>query len=298
LHRRPQALAALAGVAVKPVMGDVTDLASLNSAVKGCAAVFHVAASTNMWKRNNAAQWTTNVEGTQNVIKSALDAGVKRFIHTSSVAVFGLSEVMLNEQSPLLARDSWISYARSKTAADDAVMAAVGQGLPALIMNPTHLMGPGDTHSWARLIRLIDQQKLPGLPPGAGSFADGRAVARAHVAALSKGQVGERYLLGGTQASFVELAQLVAQQLGRPLPSRVMPAAVLKVYAKSLEWISYLTGKEPEMTPEGAALTSHKMTCDIAKAQRELGLHVTPMAQLVSETLAWMRAENMLLGTR
>ena len=272
-------------------LGDVLDADSLHKALKKPVdALFHVAASTNMWARHNAAQTQVNVQGMRHVLAAA-KGKVGRFIDTSTVAVYGLTDQTIDENSAHLGLNSWINYAHTKAVAQAK---ALESGLDVVVLNPTHLLGPQDQHNWARLIQLVDTEKLPGAPPGTGSFADVRQVATAHLRAFEVGRSGESYLLGGTQASFLELVQLIAAELGRKAPSRATPAFLIAALARLKVIAAAFTGVEPDITPESVAFVTHAMRCDISKAQTELGLQVTPLPQLVADTCAWMRGAGML----
>lgn len=272
-------------------LGDVTDINSLCHALKQPVdALFHIAASTNMWARNNAAQTQVNVRGMINILAAA-KGKIGRFIDTSTVAVYGLTDQVIDESSPHLGLNSGINYAHTKAMAHALVLES---GLDVVVLNPTHLLGPQDRHNWARLIQLVDTGKLPGAPPGTGSFADVRNVASAHLRAFECGRSGESYLLGGAQASFLELVQLIAAELGRKAPSRATPAFLIAILARIKVIAAAFTGVEPDITPESAAFVTHAMRCDIRKAQTELGLQVTALPQLVADTCAWMHGAGML----
>jgi nucleoside-diphosphate-sugar epimerase len=141
---------------------------------------------------------------------------------------------------------------------------------------------------------LIDREKLPGIPPGEGSFADVREVAKAHVRAWKSQRFGQSYLVGGEQCSFVDFVHRVAAELGRNAPRGATPAWALMAYARLTDGWSRVTRKEPEVTPEGAMLTSYKLRVDSSKAKRELGYIETPLDSLVTDTLAWMRQEKLI----
>lgn len=297
MYRSQGTLAALGDLAVEPCQGDVTDVASLDAAMRGKPdLVFHVAASTASWKPRFAEQTRINVDGTRNVVQAALRAGVGRLVHTSSVAVYGLTDDVISERSPHLGRDSWINYSRTKALGELEVQAGIKAGLDAVICNPTHIFGPGDTHNWARLIVMVDQQKLPGVPPGSGAFVDVREAARAEIHAAERGVCGENYLLGGEQTSFLDLVQRIGRQLGKPAPGKPIPAFALRAVAQAKDWISRVTGKEPDLTPESVAFVCHHMHCDFSKAQLQLDLRITPLDHLLADTIAWMREQRMVGG--
>lgn len=292
LSRREESDQALAALGAEPVRGDITDPQSLALAVRGAEAVFHVAADTNTWRPNNQAQTRTNVGGTNNLIAAAKQEGVAAFMHTSSISAYShLVQGTLREDVTQRGGESWINYERSKFLAEHAVRES---GLPFIIFQPSHILGPGDQHNWSRLIGLVDRNKLPGIPPGSGAFADVREIAKAQVRGWKAGAFGETYLLGGEHASFLELIGRIGSELGRNTPKRAMPATVLKAYARAVYGLSLLTRKIPEITPEAAVFTCHDLLVDSGKAASELAYRQTDLGSLLTDTIAWMRAEKML----
>ncbi len=157
-------------------------------------------------------------------------------------------------------------------------------------------MGPGDRHNWARLIKLVDREKLPGVPPGIGSFADVREVAKAQVRAWQLQRFGETYLLGGDEVSFLDLVHRVGVALGKKTPRRATPAWLLMAFGRAADFFSRFTGREPDMTPEAAMLTIHVLRVNSSKAERELDYRQTPFDSLLADMLSWMREEG-LVGT-
>ena len=292
LSRRPESDAVLAALGAQPVRGDVTDLESLRTAMAGVDTIFHAAADTNTWRPQNAAQTRTNVGGVENLLAAARAEGVRAFVHTSSVSAYShLVHGVLREDVAERGGESWINYERTKFLAEQAVRAS---GLPCIVFQPSHILGPGDRHNWSRLIRLVDQDKLPGVPPGSGAFADVREIARAQVRGWQSARFGQTYLLGGQQASFLELVTRIGALLGRRTPKRATPAIVLRAYAQLSHALSLLTGKAPDITPEAAAFTCHHLLVDSSKAKAELGYRETALEPLLGDTIAWMREQGML----
>ena len=276
--------------------GDLTDRASVMAAMpERPDAVFHVAASTNFWSRNNAQQDRVNIDGTNHMIDAAIAAQAQRFIHTSSFTTWGFQDVTITEHSPRSAESDWINYVRTKYIAEQLVEEAVQAGrLDAVILNPGHILGPGDRRNWSRMISLVDKGKLPGAPPGSGPFADVREVVKAHIQAFHNGESGEKYLLGGEIHEFMEVIRIAGDILGKPVPGKPTPAWVMKVAARVYGLLSRMTGKEPDLTPESATMITRNLLCDSSRAQRELDYRFTPMRQLVQETIDWMRSAGML----
>jgi dihydroflavonol-4-reductase len=281
---------------VRFVQGDVLDRESLRKAIPArVSAVFHVAANTSIWAREQAVQTAVNVDGTANLIAAASAAGAGRLVHTSSFVVWGFQDDIFNEDSPRNSKHDWINYLRSKQAAEQLVKQAVADGrLDAVICNPAHILGPGDRHNWSRMIRLVHQQRLPGIPPGGGVFADVREVARAHLAAFHHGRSGQNYLLGGEAASFHDLIQALGGLLQRKVPARATPAWAMALAGRFAAAAAVVTGRAPDITPEGAALTSHTLRCDSSRAIAELAYRYTGLDTLLGDTCNWMRSEGLL----
>jgi nucleoside-diphosphate-sugar epimerase len=292
LSRRPESDAAILAAGAQPVRATLADIDALRAAMADCEAVFHVAADTSLWRRQATAQTACNVEGTNNMLRAAEANGVQAFMHTSSVSAYShLVRDPITEASVQRGGESWVNYERSKYLGEQAVR---GSSLPWIVFNPTHILGPGDRHNWARLILLVDRQQLPGIPPGIGAFADVRQVARAQVRAWQRQRFGERYLLGGEHASFVDFVHRIGAAQGKRTPRHATPGWLLRAVAQLYAGRARLSGKEPQVTPEGAALTSHKLRVDSSKARRELDYIETPLDVLLADTLAWMRDQGML----
>jgi dihydroflavonol-4-reductase len=296
LARSTSSLEDIEGIPVAVHFGDLVDSNSVMQAMPGnLDAVFHVAASTNFWSKNNAAQDRVNISGTQNMIEAAVAARARRFIHTSSFVTWGFRNTGLTEQSERTDATDWINYVRSKHLAEEAVQSAVrAKKLDAVILNPAHVLGPGDRHNWSRMIRMANQRKLFAAPPGGGNFCDVREVARAHIEGYHRGRGGEKYLLGGEYATFVDIVRLTGEVLGKWVPGRPAPAWIMNVWARINTAVSAVTGREPDMTPESAAMIAYQIACDSSKAQRELNYRFTPIRTLIEDTANWMNEKGLM----
>lgn len=280
---------------VSLVKGDITDPASCERALPaGVDAVFHLAGDTSHWKLGDARQTTVNVEGTRNVVAAALRGKARRLVHTSSIAAYGFQPSRITEEMRSTALDSSINYFRSKRLAELEVQRGGERGLDAVILNPSNILGPHDRSGWSRFFGLIEQGRLPGVPPGRASFCHAREVAAAHVAAFERGHSGHHYLLGGADATFLELVQQIGKLLGQPTPSRVTPAFLSKLAGRLSLWGSYLTRREPDLTPEKATLLSSELLCSSEKADRELGYRSVPLQTMLEDCHRWMLAEGLL----
>jgi len=297
LHRADSDLRYLRRLPAARAVGDVTDAASVRRAMPhGVDAVFHVAGDTGLWSRRDAEQDRVNVAGTRNVVGAALERRARRFVHTSSISAYGLQRGRIDERAAQRGGVSPVNYHRSKFLAEEAVRAGIGRGLYAVILNPAAVIGPYDRRNYARLFMLVASGKLPGVPPGSLSLCHVREVAQAHIAAVDHGGMGENYLLGGTDASYLELVREIGAATGRAVPARTTPAWVLRALGAFGALHGALTGRQPTLTPEAARMVTRDVTCDCAKAVRELGLRPVPLREMVADCAAWLATEGLLHG--
>ena len=295
LHRPTSDIARIASLPLRRVIGTIDDEAALLSAIpEGVDAVFHVAANTSLWRRRDAEQIHDNIVGTRCVARAALARCAKRFIHTSSIAAFGHHEERIDESAVSNAADSSINYVRTKHMAELEVETVIDGGLNATFLNPAHIIGRYDDNNWSRLFTLVKNRKLPAIPPGRGSFCDVREVARAHITAVDRGRTGDRYLLGGADATFREMINIIAELTGTRPPTRTAPPFLLKTVAFFQEVGAMFTGREPEMTREGATIVSETVLCDSSKAERALGYRPVPLREMLEDCYRWMKSEGRI----
>lgn len=228
------------------------------------------------------------------MLQAARKANVGRFIHTSTWNTYGLEQGEISESSPQLGGSSWINYNRTKFRAEKAVRDAISDGLDAVIVNPCHIMGRYDGHGWARIIINLCNRWIPFAPPGAGTFCHAREAAMAHIAAAERGRVGQNYLLSGEFASLVEVLRTIGAITHCKAPKRTLPAAAFRFAARASVILSAITGKEPELTPEGV-----EMVCISAKvvstlAQEELGYEPAPLDTAIRDSVIWLKAQGRL----
>lgn len=291
LHREQTPIPETKGP-VRWVAGDLTDAKQVMRALdRPYDAVFHTAADTSQWSAHRARQTRVNVQGTNAVLSAAAARGVGRFVHTSTVAVWGFPGGTIDESTPRDASAYWVNYAHSKALAESLVKESAVEHV---ILNPAHILGPGDRHNWVRLFKMVLNNRLPAIPPGAGSFADVRQVARAHVSAYHHGVPGENYLLGGVNASFQEVVRMIAEVGQTRLRRPVAPAWLMRLLAHWHVLRARLGGGEPELTPESVAFTIHREACDSSRAQAVLDYQITPLRTLVNDTVYWMKREGLV----
>jgi dihydroflavonol-4-reductase len=294
LYRPNSRLKYLRKYPVRLVEGAIEDATSLERAVpEDVDAVFHVAGDVSLWSGHKQRQWRTNAEGTRNMVAAALAKRSRKFVHTSSTAVYGLPAEPFDETSPKLGRDSF-DYQKSKTVAEEEVQKGVAQGLDAVLLNPANVIGRYDWSTWSQFIRLAANRQLFRIPPGRACYADVGAVVRAHLAAVEKGRTGENYILGGEQASYAEIVELVGKLLGQPTNTGVGRPFVLRLAGRVSERISMITGKEPTISQESAAIVCANIICRSDKAARELDYRPASLETMFRDCIDWMIAEDLI----
>jgi len=287
----------LAGLAVEPVAGDLF-LPSLAEALKGCDALFHVAAFYSLARRDAAAVMHANVAGTQAVLAAAKRARVPRVVHTSSVAAIGVrADGAPADESYQSAPEALTGvYKRSKFFAEEAVRAAARDGLDVVIVNPSTPIGPWDrkpTPTGNIVIRFATG-RMPAYVETGLNVVDVRDVARGHLLAYERGRTGERYILGNENLRLADLLARLAPFVGRPAPRVRVPYAAALAYAVAAESLARLRGVQPEVEVEAVRMSRQRMFYDSAKAADGLGYVPGPLAPALADAVTWFREHGML----
>ena len=287
----------LADLPVEIRIGALEDAASLAAALAGCGALFHVAADYRLWVRDPAAMYRANVEGTRALMRAALAAGVERVVYTSSVAVLGLlDEGSADETTPSTVDDMIGPYKRSKFLAEAEVRTLMREArLPAVIVNPSTPIGPGDVKPTptGRMIVEAASGRMPAYVDTGLNLVHVDDVATGHLLAEAKGRIGERYILGGDNLSLAEILRGIAALTGRKAPSLALPVAAVWPIALVAETAGRLTGREPFVTLDGLRMARHKMFFSSDKARRELQYTARPAEAALADAVAWFRAAGM-----
>jgi dihydroflavonol-4-reductase len=303
LVRKSSNLANLEGIDGETEVGDLAQPQSFASALKGCNAVVHVAADYRLWIRDPDAMYRANVDGTRDLLKLARDARVKRFVYTSSVATmhFRTDGIVVNEDTPVSLADMVGHYKRSKFLAEQQAIAAAQDGQRVIILNPTTPIGPNDRKPTPTGRIFVDflNGKFPAYMDTGLNLVDVSEVAGAHVAALTKGQAGHRYILGGENLTLKQILDKMSAITGIPSPNVKIPFAVAATYAFFEEWITgRIRGREPRATLEEVRMGRKKMYASSAHAQQELGFRITPVYPAMRSAIEWFRANGYAPAAR
>ncbi|HIC88182.1 MAG TPA: SDR family NAD(P)-dependent oxidoreductase [Anaerolineae bacterium] len=296
--RRPSSrLDALLGLEFEPVVGDVLDPDSLQKAMQGCDVVFHVAGVADYWQADRERMYQVNVEGTRYVMEAALAAGVERVVYTSSAAALGIPyrSCPADEGQRFNVPPDHFPYGHTKHLAELEVEKAVCQGLPAVIVNPTVVLGPRDVNQGsAQLITGVYRQLLPFITPGGMNVIDARDMALGHLAAAEKGRVGERYLLGGENLTLRRAAEIVSEVVNVPPPRFTLPRCLIRPLAWLIDLVNSLSPRPLPITGLMLRLGAEDFYYDTRKAEQELGLRHRPFRETVSDTFEWLRTNGYL----
>ena len=289
----------LEGLAVEIAEGDLNDPASLDAAVAGCAAVFHVAADYRLWTPDPASMHRTNVDGSVAVVRAATKAGAERIVYTSSIATLGLpgDGTPGDERTPVRFEDMIGPYKQTKFLAERAVRALIrDEGAPVVIVHPSAPVGPRDIKPTptGKLIADAAAGRMPAYVDTGLNVVHVDDVAEGHLLAWRKGEIGEGYVLGGENLTLAEIMARIAAQVGRRPPRIRLPHGAIMPVAWAAEVWARLSGREPFVTRDGVRLARKMMFFSSAKAERALGYRARPVDEAFADAIAWFRANGYL----
>lgn len=285
---------------IKLVTGDILDRKSLEKGMEGCNQVFHLAAYAKNWARDPKVFFEQNVGGMRNVFDAAASLGVERVVFTSTIVAFGPTApgVVGTETMPRITERFFTEYEETKTLAEREALQRAAHGFPVVIVNPTRVYGPGkltEGNSVSLMIDMYDKGKVPVLLNNGndiGNYVLVDDLVQGHILAMEKGKIGERYILGGENASLRQLYQLVDEVSGKKHFQMNLPPKIAFLYAgfekKKAEWL----GMYPQITPGWVETFLQDWVYAPTKAERELGYTITPLKEGVRMTYEWLLSQR------
>ena len=287
----------LQGLDVEIVEGDLAEPNSYRHRLKDCQNLFHVAADYRIWVPDAQAMHKINVHGTHALMLSAMDAGIERIVYTSSVATLGLLEgdTPAKEDSFGHIQGMIGVYKQSKYLAEAAVSRLIHeQGLPAVIVNPSSPIGPGDIKPTPTGRIIVDalRGKIPAYVDTGLNVVHVDDVAMGHWLAFKYGQIGERYILGGENLLLCDILTLIAEIDCHPAPKIKLPCGAIYPVAYAMELVAKFTGKEPLISIDALRMAKHKMFFCSEKAEQTLGYQARPAREAIQDAITWFRAEG------
>jgi dihydroflavonol-4-reductase len=292
---------AIEGLDVEIVEGDVCDVASLRGAFNGAEVVYHLAARISI----SMGEWPLleriNVTGTRNVVEACLRSGVRRLVHFSSIHAIIQEplDVPVDELRPLVESKRCPPYDRSKATGEREVHKGIEQGLDAVIIIPTGIIGPYDYEPsyFGEALLTIARGKLPALIAGGFDWVDVRDVVEGAMRAEERAPAGARYLLSGHWVSVPEIAAIVEQATGAPVPRLVCPMWLAPAGIPFTTALARLTGKRPLYTSASLRALCGNRNISHERATRDLDYNPRPFRETIVDTLQWFE-ENGYLGRR
>ena len=291
LVRKGRQTITLDGLNVERIKGDLLDYQSLSAAAKGAEVIYHVAASTSIWPSRSKMVNKVNIEGTQNIIKLAKSINIKKLIYvgTANSFSFGTKENPGKEGTPYLAGKYGLDYMDSKYKAHQLINEAVKDGLPAVVVNPTFMLGAFDSMpSSGAMVLAVYEQKIPGYAPGGRNYICVKDAAVGIANALEKGRVGESYIIGNKNMSYKEAFGMMANVLGVNAPKLGMPKLAVLGFGFISNLIFKITGKKPTVSYPMAKIACDTHYFTAQKAVDELGLPQSPIEEGIQECFDWL----------
>ena len=266
------------------VEGDILDIFSLEDAMDGVEDVFHCAALVSFLPQDKKRLIRINTEGTANVVNAALEKKIRKLCHVSSIAALGRPE----HQSDLIDESLvWKTskhnsmYAVSKYGAEREVWRGTAEGLDAVIVNPSIILGIAGANRGSSRIFSTVWEGLRFYPPGKNGFVDVRDVARAMILLMNSDISNERFILNGESIEYKRLFDLIAAEMGKPSPS-IKVGPMLSGLAWRIEKLrSVVTGVKPLITKETAHTAVQHYEYSNEKIKKELGFEFTPIEETI-----------------
>ncbi|WP_373493115.1 NAD-dependent epimerase/dehydratase family protein [Aquiflexum sp.] len=274
--------------------GDILELESIKEALGDCCYVFHMAALARVWTKNREDFYTVNVDGTKNLIRASKEAKVQKFILTSSTGTIGPSLKSPNDENT----PRWASfnndYEISKYLAEQELLKEVLAGFPGLIVNPSRIFGPGIDSPSSGINRLIAgylKKRVAIMPTthhAMGNYGFIDDIVEGHNKAMEKGQIGQKYILGGENKSLGELFQTIQDltpQRGIMLKFPIWP---LKYWSWLELYMGNNFGRSPKITPDFVKRINQNAAFSSGKAIDNLGYRITPFEEAIQTTIQFL----------
>jgi nucleoside-diphosphate-sugar epimerase len=276
--------------------GDITDAASIEKAMRGCEQVYHLAAYARVWSKNILDFDTLNVQGTKNVLEAVRKLGVNKIVFTSTAGVLGPSgDRPVKEDDPRIG-DVMNEYEDTKTKAEDLCREYCNKyNMHIVIVNPPRVYGPGlesESNAVTKLVRLYIKGKwkiLPGDGKRTGSYVYVDDVVNGHILAMEKGRKGERYILSGVNASYLEFFDELSKVSGRKAKLYPLPVSVMLISGYGMMGYTKLSGRAPLLTPKWIKKYLYDWSLSCEKAQRELGYTYISLKEGLQKTVDWIK---------
>jgi len=292
--------AALEGLEVETVSADVGDPESLREAFRDADIVVNLAARISISRNAGEVVDPVNVAGTRNVVQACLECGVLRLVHFSSIHAIAhpAAGEVTDERSPLVSGRNVAAYDRSKAEGERVVLKAADNGLDAVILAPTAVVGPYDfaPSYFGRVLLGLARRRMPVLVSGGFDWVDVRDVAAATLRAALAEQSSGKYLLSGHWHSIMEVSRMAGTITGSPAASFAAPMPLARFCGGAVEQMCKLTGRQPLFTACAIDALSQHPRVSHARAAAELGYAPRPFAETLADTYVWFSDNGYVAG--
>ena len=286
----------LEGLPITKSYGNLLNGEEVTKASERCDAIIHCAALTSVWPARSEIVNKVNIEGTKNIIQAVYKNNISRLIHVSTANSFGFG----SKEKPGVEGDSYksgkyrLDYMDSKIKAQELILAeAKNNCLPAIIVNPTFMFGPFDsTPSSGAMIVAIYRRKLPGYTSGGRNYICVKDAVVGIANAITRGRVGECYILGNQNLSYKEIFSKISLTIGVKPPALQIPSGFAKLFGCSGSLYGAITGKTPTISYPMAQISCDEHYYDAKKAVKELGLPQTPIEIGIMECFNWLKEND------
>ncbi len=285
------------GLELEIIEGDLREFESLKRAVIGCQTLFHLAADYRLWIPDPDNMYKINIDGTRNLIMAATDANVEKIVYTSSVATLGINKdgTVSDEKTLVSLEDMTGHYKRSKFLAEEEVNKLIKeQSSPVTIVNPSTPVGPRDIKPTPTGKIVLDtiRKRMPAYVDTGLNIVHVDDVANGHLLALEKGEIGERYILGGDNMTLASILEYICLSQDMSPPTIKLPHNLVLPIAWCMERIADITHKEPRATVDSVRMSKKMMFFSSDKAKEKLGYQSRPGIEGLKDAIDWFNKEN------
>lgn len=289
----------LEGLNIQKFYGNILNPEEIKGAIEGHDVVIHAAASTSVYPARDAFVNKVNIEGSKNVVNACMEANIKRLVYVGTANSFGngtSTDQPGIENNPYTAKKYGLDYMDSKRVAQEWVLQQVKEkGLPAIIVNPTFMIGPFDSKpSSGEMILALYKGKVPGYTFGGKNYVAVKDAATAISNAVTMGRIGECYILGNENLTYKEAFNRFSNVIGVKPPKVGMNSGVVKFYGSTNSFLAKLFKFRPSVTKELATISTENHYYSAEKARKELGLPQTDVDTAVAECFEWFKENGYL----
>jgi farnesol dehydrogenase len=271
--------------------------------MEGCTHVFHLAAYAKNWSKNPRVFYDHNVTGMLNVFEAAKKTGIQRVVWTSTIVTFGPTQpgTVGDETLTRITDRYYTEYEETKSIAERKALDLAAGGFPLVLVNPTRVYGPGKMTEGNSVSLMIDQYDRGLLPillhrgVNVGNYVFIDDLVRGHILAMERGRIGDRYILGGENASLKHFYEIIDEISGKPHLQFNLPPGAARFYGRTLKFLAETFGMYPQITSGWVETFLQEWAFSCAKAERELGYTITPLKEGIRQTYIWLlqqRAER------